>query len=59
MPILLGDGDEGMEIVYGEDKIFSAVPTRAAKTEQKPTNQPWKDPFHLYSLSPHSPQFQQ
>jgi hypothetical protein len=24
-----------------------------------PTNQPRKDPFHLYSLSPHSPKFQQ
>jgi hypothetical protein len=24
-----------------------------------PTNQPSNDPFHLYSLSPHSPQFQQ
>jgi hypothetical protein len=24
-----------------------------------PTNQPRKDPFHLYCLSPHSPQFQQ
>ncbi len=23
-----------------------------------PTNQPREDPFHLYSLSPHSPQFQ-
>jgi hypothetical protein len=25
----------------------------------KPTNQPRKGPFHLSSLSPHSPQFQQ
>ncbi len=24
-----------------------------------PTNQPRKDPFHLYSLRPHSPKFQQ
>jgi hypothetical protein len=24
-----------------------------------PTNQPRKDPFHVYSLSPHLPQFQQ
>ncbi len=24
-----------------------------------PTNHPRKDPFHMYSLSPHSPQFQQ
>jgi hypothetical protein len=24
-----------------------------------PTNQPRKDPFHLYSINPHSPQFQQ
>ncbi len=34
-------------------KIFCTRPTR-------PTNQqPRKDPFQLYSLSPHSPQFQQ
>ncbi len=26
---------------------------------KSPTNQPKKDPFHLYSLSPHLPQFQQ
>ncbi len=45
-------------------KIFCTGPTRAAKAEQKSlvparTNQRRKDPFHLYSLSPHSPQFQQ
>ncbi len=36
----------------GRTKI-SCIGTRS------PTNQPRKDPFHLYSLSPHSPQFQQ
>jgi hypothetical protein len=44
-----------------------SLPTRAAKAEEKPLapkcqahrmNQ-GKDFFHLYSLSPHSPQFQQ
>ncbi len=47
--------------------IFCTGPTRAAKAEQKSlvrelqaqrTNQ-GGTPFHLYSLSPHSPQFQQ
>ncbi len=42
------------------------LPTRAAKAEQRylepttrPTKQASKDPFHLYSLSPHSPQIKQ
>jgi hypothetical protein len=67
LPSLLGDGDKEIEKVYGEEKIFCTGPTRTAKSEQKisctgtasPTNQPRKDRFHLYSLSPHSPQFQQ
>ncbi len=59
LPSLLGDGDKGIEIVYGygKEKIFCTGPTRSAKTT-RPTNQPKKDPFHLHSLSPHSPQFQ-
>jgi hypothetical protein len=49
-------------------KIICTASTIAAKAGQQflvgtgktsPTNQPRKDPFHLYSLSPHSPQFQQ
>jgi hypothetical protein len=32
---MLGDGDKGIEIVYGEEKIFCSGPTRAAKAEQK------------------------
>jgi hypothetical protein len=37
LPSLLGDGDRGIEEVYGEDKqIFCTGQTRAAKTEQKP-----------------------
>jgi hypothetical protein len=32
---MLGDGDKEIEIAYGEEKIFCAGPTRAAKTEQK------------------------
>ncbi len=35
LPRLLGDGDKGIEIAYGEEKIFSTKPTRAAKAEQK------------------------
>jgi hypothetical protein len=36
LPSLLGDGDKGIEIVYGEEKkIFCTGPPRAAKTEQK------------------------
>jgi hypothetical protein len=31
----LGDGDKGIEIVYGEEKILFTGPTRAAKAEQK------------------------
>ncbi len=53
--------------MYGEEKIFSTRPRRAAKAWTKfsctgtksPTNQPRKDPFHLYSLSLRLPQFQQ
>jgi hypothetical protein len=45
-------------------KIFCTGPTRASKAGHKshvPARQaqPRKDPFHLNSLSPHSPQFQQ
>jgi hypothetical protein len=64
LPSLLGDGVKGFEIVYREEKIFCTGPTCAAKAEQKSllparkANQK-KDPFHLYSLSPHSPKFQE
>jgi hypothetical protein len=30
----MGDGDRGIETVYGEEKIFFTGPTRAAKAEQ-------------------------
>jgi hypothetical protein len=67
LPSLLDEGDTGIVIVYDEEKIFCTGLTRAAKAEQKflvpalssPTNQPRKKPFHLYSLSPLSPLFQQ
>jgi hypothetical protein len=32
---LLGDGNKGIEIVYGEEKILCTGTTRVAKTEQK------------------------
>ncbi len=36
LPALLGDGDKGMGIVYGEEKnILYGAPTRAAQAEQK------------------------
>jgi hypothetical protein len=46
---------------------FCVGPIRAVKPEKKflisaiqaQRNQPRKDTFHLYTLSPHSPQFQQ
>ncbi len=49
-------------LLYRHDK-----PNKPAEAEEKylvsgttsPTNQPREDLFHLYSLSPHSPQFQQ
>jgi hypothetical protein len=68
LPSLLGDVDKRIKIVFGEEKnILYHGPTRAAEGRTKisftgttsSTNQPRKDPFHLYSLSPHSPQFQQ
>jgi hypothetical protein len=68
MPSLLGDGEKGIEIVYGEEKkIVCAGPTRADKAVQNylvPARQVQRTeqertPFHLSSLSPHSPKFQQ
>jgi hypothetical protein len=65
LPSLLGDGDKWTEIVFGEEKIFCTGPTRAAKAvknllyQQDEPNKPTKDPFHMYSLSPHLSQFQQ
>jgi hypothetical protein len=35
MPSLLGDGDKGINIVYGEEKNICTGLTRAAKAEQK------------------------
>jgi hypothetical protein len=35
LPNVLGDGDKGIEIVYGEEKILFTGPTKAAKAEQK------------------------
>jgi hypothetical protein len=70
LPSLLGDRDKGIEIVYGEEKsILYWAYYRAVKNAEQnscvpftasPTNQPRKDSFLLYSLSPHDlPQFQQ
>jgi hypothetical protein len=35
LPSLLGDGDKLIEIVYGGEKIFLTMPTRAAKAGRK------------------------
>ncbi len=49
LPCLLGDGDKGMELVYGEEKIFCSGPTRAAKAEQTQlTNQERTPLFVLF-----------
>jgi hypothetical protein len=59
----------GIEIVHGEINKFctgltggwgSQVRTKTSCISMKSsTDQPRKNPFHLYSLSPHSPQFHQ
>jgi hypothetical protein len=64
-----GDRDKGIEIVYGEDELFCTGPTIEQPRQKKISciparqaqakHQPRKDLFHLYSLIPHSPQFQQ
>jgi hypothetical protein len=67
LPSLLGDGDKGIEKVYGEEKniLYWADESSQGRTKisctgtTSPTNQPSKGPFHLYSLNTHSPQFQQ
>jgi len=68
LPSLLGEGDKRSEIMYCEKKIFCTRPSRAAKPGQKSlvlsrraqwTNQPRKNLFHIFSLSPHLTQFQQ
>jgi hypothetical protein len=50
LPNLLGDRDKGMEIVYGEEKLFCTVPTRAAKAEQK-TLVPARQAQHKLSVN--------
>jgi len=66
LPSLPGDGDKRIEIVLNSWGKKYFVPGRLEQRRQKknsctdttgPTNQPRKDPFHLYSLSPHSHQF--
>jgi hypothetical protein len=57
-------GQKNCNSVRWGKKYFFTGPTRAAKAEKRSlvpvrTNQRRKDPFHLYSLRPHSPQFQQ
>jgi hypothetical protein len=59
----LGDGDTLIERVYGSlywaDQSSQRMIIVSCTIKTGPTNQPRKDPFHLYYLSPHSPQFQQ
>ncbi len=56
LPSLLGDGDKGIEIVYGEEKNKCTGPTRAGKARQKPLyrhnypNEPTKQGPHSFVL---------
>ncbi len=62
LPSLLGDVDKGIEKVYGEETsiLYCMDRLEHTKAETKisctnttsPTNQPRKDPIHLYSLNP-------
>ncbi len=71
LPSLLGDGNKGIVKLYGEEKNIlccarwssqfrAKISSTGTTSPMKPKihYQPRKDPFHLYSLSPHSPQFQ-
>ncbi len=69
LPSLLGDGDKGIEIVYGGEKIFGTGLTTVEQPRQdksplvperraQRTNQ-GRTPFICTLQSPHSPQFQQ
>jgi hypothetical protein len=66
-PSLLDNGDRGIEIVYSEEKKYFVMGRLGQQRQNKisctgktsPTNQPRKEHFHLTSLSPRSPQFQQ
>jgi hypothetical protein len=51
------NGDKGTEIVHGEYFVLGRL--EQPRQDNKRMNQPRKDFFHLYSLSPHLPQFQQ
>jgi hypothetical protein len=62
LPSLLGDGDKGIEIVYGEEKKYFVLglleqprQNRNLLYRHKKPNEPTmrKDSFHLYSVSPH------
>jgi hypothetical protein len=63
LPSLLGDRDEGIEIVYGEEKQILYGVDQGSEGRTKiscigsttPTNQPKKDSFYLHSLSLHAP----
>jgi hypothetical protein len=64
---VLGDGDTKIEIVYVEEINILYWSDQSSQGRIKisctdgtsPTNQPRKDPLHLYSISPQLPQFQQ
>jgi hypothetical protein len=66
LPRLLGDGEKLIEIVKSEKKKKYFLPGRLEQPRQdknllyqhEEPNEPTKDPFHLYSSSPHSAQFQ-
>jgi hypothetical protein len=56
---LLGDGDRGEAKYFVPGRLKQPRQVKISITGMKnPTNQPRKDPFHMYSLSLHLPQFQ-
>ncbi len=67
LPSFLNNGYKRIETVCGEEKniMYWADWSSQGRTKltctgtTSPMNQPWKEPFHLYSLSPHFPQFRQ
>jgi hypothetical protein len=67
LPSLLGDGDKEIEIgtvwkkyfVLGQLGLQPRQNKNVLYWYDKPKNLTKEGPFHLYSLSPHSPQFQQ
>jgi hypothetical protein len=67
LPSLLGNGDRGIEIMFGEEKKIFVLGQQGQLRQDKnllyrhdkPNEPTKKELFHLSSLSPYTPQFQQ